>query len=143
MSKPTEQVYAALTSTVRGLIEEQGVGLLSQPLRLEGWLRDLHPDSRAAVSVVMEAIHTGVYLEKGTLSDVSALLSLRSGLSPQWSDFGARLWKSVLKGYDTERLMPVGVVHRVGNESPTKDLLTDSVVHIPTVEEVLGPYRNN
>ncbi len=146
MSKPTEQVYTALVTTLRDLLETQGVVLLSQPLRLEGWLRDLHPNSRAAVSVIMEGIHTDVYLENGSISELSALLSLRSGVSPQWADFGVRLWKSVLKGYDTERLMTMvtrSVVAGTGEE-PMKDALTGpATLYNSTVEEVLASYRNN
>lgn len=145
MSKPTDQVYTALADTLRDLIEAQGLVLLSQPLRLEGWLRDLHPNSRAAVSVIMEGIHTDVYLENGPISELSALLSLRSGVSPQWADFGVRLWKSVLKGYDTERLMTMvtrSVVAHTGEDSMNDAPIGPATLHNPTVEEVLASYRN-
>lgn len=131
MNGPTEQVRQKITETLRGLLEKHGVSLLSQPLRLEGWLRDLHSDIRAPVSVVMECIHTGVYLEKGSIGDVAALFSVRGGVSPQWADFGVRIWKNVLKGYRLEKQV-------LNNESAVGTL--ETTCH--TVEMMLGVHRD-
>ena len=131
MNGPTESVRQKITETLKYLVNSQGVSLLNKPLRLEGWLRDVHPDLRAPVSVVMECIHTGVYLEKGATGDVTAMLSVRSGVSPQWSDFGVRIWRDVLKGHQLEK--------NVLNVKGEGEMIEPSR---QTVEMMLGTYRD-
>jgi len=133
MSKPTESTRQELTQTLQTLLQSEGILLLEQTLRLEGWLRDLHPDLRAPVSVVMEGLHTGVYLESGSLADASALLSARSGLSPQWSDFAVRIWKDVLKEYKDQ----LGHTN-AGHSSDHTDV---KPVSLRTVDMVLASYK--
>ena len=53
MSAPSDQLRQDMSRTIAGLLDQCGLRLLEQPLRLEGWLRDLYPDHRAAVSVAM------------------------------------------------------------------------------------------
>ena len=131
MNAPTESIRQKITETLKGLLEKHGVVLLNQPLRLEGWLRDVHSDLRAPVSVVMECIHTGDYLEKGSIGDVTALFSVRCGVSPQWADFGVRIWKDVLKEYRLEK--------KVLNEESA-----GGMIETPrqTVEMMLGAHRD-
>ena len=131
MNGPTESVRLKITETLKYLLTSHGVSLLNQPLRLEGWLRDVHPDLRAPVSVVLECIHTGVYLEKGSIGDVTAMLSVRGGVSPQWSDFGVRIWREVLKGHQLER--------KVLNVNSEGKMIESS---LQTVEMMLGPHRD-
>lgn len=45
--------------TARGLLEEHGVVLLSQPLRMEGFLKDLCPEEERDVFILMEALYCG------------------------------------------------------------------------------------
>jgi|GEM_PF-4122839 len=131
MNGPTESVRQQITETLKYLLNSHGVSLLNQPLRLEGWLRDVHPDLRAPVSVVMECVHTGVYLEKGAIGDATAMFSVRGGVSPQWSDFGVRIWRDVLKGHQLEKK----VLHAKGEG----EMIESSR---QTVELMLGTYRD-
>ena len=47
-------------TTLAELLSQHTLALLEQPRRLEGMLRDLHPDEPLAVSVLVEASARGV-----------------------------------------------------------------------------------
>ena len=49
-----------VSSTIRQLLEEHGISLLEQPLRIEAFLRDLHPNDRQSVFLMMEVIYSGL-----------------------------------------------------------------------------------
>ena len=123
MSQSTESSQQVLCDTLNRLFDEHGTGLLQQPLRLEGWLRDLHPELRAAVSVVMECLHTNLCYAEGSMSDVSSKLTKQSGVAPNWADFGIRVWRTILRG----RGVSTPVIQQANNTQ--------------TVEQVLGIYR--
>ena len=72
MSQVSESSHQVLCDTLNQLLDVHGTGLLQQPLRLEGWLRDLHPELRAPVSVVMECLHTNLCYAEGSTSDFSS-----------------------------------------------------------------------
>ena len=134
MTSPSEQLRQDMGRTIAGLIEQCGLRLLEQPLRLEGWLRDLYPNHRAAVSVAIEVLLTHCHQSSGKTQDVSAKLALRSGISPQWADFGIRLWRTALKDHklDVERVQEVH-----------GSLEVPKVVGVTqTVEAILGPFRD-
>ena len=133
MSGSSNQLRQEMGGTISELLKTCGIQLLEQPLRLEGWLRDIYPEHRAAVSVVLEALQTKCHVESGSVQDISARLALRSGLTPQWADFGVRLWRGALKGHKVD----VQVVQSrcSGAETPVS-------VGVPqTVEAILGPFR--
>ena len=119
---------------ISDLLQQCGLQLLEQPLRLEGWLRDIYPEHRAPVSVAIEALQTQCHLESGAVQDVSARLALRSGLAPQWADFGVRLWRVALKGHKLD----VQVVQSI--HSNTDSTISGGVTQ--TVEAILGPFRD-
>ena len=58
----SEHLRQDMGRTIAGLLDPCGLRLLEQPLRLEGWLRDLYQDHRAAVSVVIEGLLTQCHL---------------------------------------------------------------------------------
>ena len=45
-----------IESTLHSLFEEYGVNLLKTPLRLEGFLKDLHPEEPRSVFLICEAL---------------------------------------------------------------------------------------
>ena len=49
----------SVVDTVSLLIEEHGVSLLENPLRLEAFLKDLHPDDEREVFLICEALFAG------------------------------------------------------------------------------------
>lgn len=130
MSTPSEALRQQLGETIAGLIDECGLMLLDQPLRLEGWLRDLYPAQRAAVSVVLEGLHTNCHISTEALQDVAARLALRAGVSPQWADFAVRVWRVALKGHKID----AQVVQSV--QTPKAGSM------LQTVESVLGQFRD-
>ena len=134
MSATSNQLRQEIGMKISGLLETCGLQLLEQPLRLEGWLRDIYPEHRAAVSVVIEALQTQCHMESGSAQDVAARLALRSGLSPQWADFGVRLWRVALKGHKLD----VQVVQSIHSNADTPG----SVGGTQTVEGILGPFRD-
>ena len=49
----------SVIKTASSLIEEHGIGLLDNPLRLESFLKDLHPDDEREVFLICEAHFAG------------------------------------------------------------------------------------
>ena len=49
----------SLVNTVSQLIEEHGVSILENPLRMESFLKDLHPDKEREVFLLCEAHFAG------------------------------------------------------------------------------------
>ena len=49
----------SVVQTASSLIEEHGVSLLENPLRLEAYLKDLHPDDERDVFLICEAHFAG------------------------------------------------------------------------------------
>ena len=92
------------------------------------------PEHRAPVSVAIEALLTQCHLESGMVQDVSARLALRSGLAPQWADFGVRLWRVALKGHKLD----VQVVQSI--HSNVDSAISGGVTQ--TVDAILGPFRD-
>ena len=134
MSTPSEPLRQQMGQTISELLQTCGLQLLEQPLRLEGWLRDLYPEHRAAVSVVIETLQTQCHVESGSVQDISARLAFRSGLAPQWADFGVRLWRVALK----EHKLDVQVIQTI--HSNTETAIAGGVTQ--TVEAILGPFRD-
>jgi hypothetical protein len=128
MSRPTEGLQRTLVETLNQYMDEQGIAVLQDPLRLEGWLRDVLPEHRGAVSCVMEGLHTEICDATGSIQDVAALLSLRAGLTPAWADFSVRVWRAVLKNRQ---------MHHSTESVPS----TESENHVQTVDAVLSHYR--
>lgn len=128
MSRPTEGLQRTLVDKLNQYIDEKGVALLQDALRLEGLLRDILPEHRSAVSCVMEGLHTEICYATGSIQDVAALLSLRSGLTPAWADFAVRVWRIVLK-------------NRHIHHSTEIVVSTESENHVQTVDAVLSHYR--
>ena len=128
MSRPTDGLQRTLIEMLNRCMDEQGITLLQDPLRLEGWLRDVLPEHRSAVSCVMEGLHTEICYATGSIQDVAALLSLRAGLTPAWADFAVRVWRTVLKNRQVH-----GSIETVA--------ATELENHVQTVDAVLSRYR--
>ena len=97
-------------------------------------MRDLYPEHRAAVSVAIEGLLTQCHLASGMAQDVSARFALRSGISPQWADFGVRLWRTALKDHKLD-------VERVQEVHSNLDVSVVGGV-TQTVEAILGSFRD-
>ena len=98
MSVPSSQLRQEMGAMISDLLQQCGLQLLEQPLRLEGWLRDIYPEHRAPVSVAIEALQTQCHLESGAVQDVSARLAALEEVSANVSsdspslDVGSYVW---------------------------------------------------
>lgn len=132
MSGPTDKLQQQISDTIAAYVEECGLQLLEQPLRLEGLLRDIYPEHRAAVSVTMECLQTGCHIDVASIQEAAARLALRSGLTPQWSEFGVRLWRRSLKGRNLTILQA-----SFDQDTDSKQTMRSA----RRVEDILGQFR--
>ena len=102
----------AVEETLETLLQVVGVVLLDQPRRLEGFLRDMHPDSPQEVSVLLEAVQCGVVAQlRGRAARVRgaereglvASLTAGSGLDPSLAAWAVAVWCRILLGESTEQ----------------------------------------
>lgn len=93
------------------LLRQQGMGLLEQERRLEGFLRDLHPDDPLEVSVLVEAVSRGVVARlqasgawpQGSIREVLvAALTEGSGLGLRPAEWSVGVWCRTLFGDTAE-----------------------------------------
>lgn len=128
MNRPTDGAQRTFVDVLNRLFNEQGEQLLQQPLKLEGWLRDLFPEHRSAVSCIMEGLHTEICYSNESVQDAAALLSMRAGLTPSWSDFSIRVWRGVLK-------------NRVLEHQFERTITPEQNADVHTVDSVLSQYK--
>ena len=117
--------------SIRDLFEQVGLGILEQPLRFEAFMRDLHPQNPAEVSVLTESLLSGSVdqlLRKVPLHECIASLSARGGIAPRYADWVMNLWLDIL---------PASAMLEQQEEQQHSSKRWEG-----SVEEVLGIYRN-
>lgn len=117
-------------STLADLLRRRGLGLLEQERRLEGLLRDLHPDDPLEVAVLIEAVTRGVVARllasgdwpMGSAREVLvAALTEGSGLGLRPAEWSVGVWCRTLLGDTAEggsrdaRQRPSLVAERAGS----------------------------
>ena len=118
-------------TTLELLIEQHTLALLAQPRRLEGMLRDLHPDDPLAVSVLIEASARGVVERlrddpRTPQPPLVAMLTEGSGLALRPAIWAVDGWRTLLGGTDPSQ----------DGDQSEKDSL---IAHRPgTIEDVLA-----
>ena len=118
--------------SIRDIIERIGLGILEEPLRLEAFLRDLHPEQPAEISVLIESLLSGTVeqlLNRVPIHECTASLSARGGIAPRYADWAMHLWLDIL---------PASAIQE--QQEYTKQF---SKGWNGSVEDVLGKYRDN
>jgi len=95
-------------TTLAELLSQHTLALLEQPRRLEGMLRDLHPDEPLAVSVLVEASARGVVERlrddpRAQQQPLVAMLTEGSGLALRPATWAVDGWRTLLGGADTSK----------------------------------------
>lgn len=90
-----------IITTLTTLLSRHGHPLLAQSRRLEGLLRDLHPDDPLEVSVLVEAMERGVVTRlqdnpRSPQQPLVAMLTEGSGLALRPATWAVDGWRSVL-----------------------------------------------
>ena len=122
----------SIENTLQQIIARIGVGILDDPLRLAGFLRDYHPQQPAEISVLMESVRSGsveMLLRNVPTHECAASLSAKGGIAPRYSDWAMQLWKDILPNFIRE-----------GHQSIQED---GSQRWEGSVEKVLGQFKNN
>lgn len=94
---------SVLEQSIKDLIEQYGFDLLADPLRLEGFLKDLHPLEMASVSSAMEVLWSKVFVEiqrRMPRHDVIQILMLQSGLSLKYAEQAIDLWMVIVQHFE-------------------------------------------
>lgn len=96
----------AVAQTLKALLRDRGEGLVQDVRRLEGLLRDLHPDEPGEVAALVEAAARGVAAEIAARRDESwresaveaeiAKLTEISGLAVKFARWALAAWLSAL-----------------------------------------------
>lgn len=101
-----------VAETLRALVGEHGRGLARQERRIEGFLRDLHPDDPQEVSVLVEAVSRGVvarllsaeaWPSGGAREALVAALTEESGLALRPAEWAVAVWCRTLLGEAAQR----------------------------------------
>ncbi len=122
-----------ILGTLRKLLDEYGVEILENPLRVNAFLRDLHPNLPRETHVLVEVMESGVLSRMrrenprldSELQGLAAHLCSSSGLTPNYAHWGVQGWLDVLPSEAFEEDTPEEEV-RVNELWPG------------TLEEVLG-----
>jgi hypothetical protein len=90
-------------TTLGTLLSVHGVALVRQQRRLEGLLRDLHPDEALEVSVLVEALERGVVARlrrdpRALQQPLVAMLTEGSGLALRPAIWAVDGWRHLLGG---------------------------------------------
>ena len=102
----------AVEDTLEALLQVVGLSLASQARRLEGFLRDMHPDSPREVSVLIEAVERGVVdqirssqarMTAAERAVLVAALTEGAGLGLQSAEWAVAVWCRTLLGEAAER----------------------------------------
>jgi hypothetical protein len=120
----------AIEETIEMLFTTVGVGVLDDPLRFEAFLRDLHPNQPAEVSVLTESLISGAVdqlMRRVPVQECTATLSAKSGVAPRYADWAMQLWLDVI---------PTSLIV----EQQEKKILSERRWE-GTVDEVLGRYQ--
>ena len=118
--------------TIEMLFSNVGIGILDTPLRFEAFLRDLHPNQPAEVSVLTESLLSGTVeqlMRRISVEECIASLSAKSGVAPRYADWAMRLWLDVI---------PASLIVEQEEKKILSERRWDG-----TVDEVLGRYLYN
>ncbi|MEC7988100.1 MAG: hypothetical protein VX278_23235 [Myxococcota bacterium] len=94
----------SISDTIIGLIHEKGLLILEQPYRLEGFLKDLHPDEERDVFLMSEFMFCGmldrVRRTQPKLDSEIQLIVLQfatmTGIAVNYSDWAVERWLNIL-----------------------------------------------
>ena len=94
----------SISRTVARLLDEQGLSLLEDPLRLEAYLRDLHPEEPQSVFLLIEVMQTGILGQlcrkrlqlDSEIEGLAAKLTALSGIVPRLSFWAIQSWSMLL-----------------------------------------------
>ena len=123
---------ATIGSSIQEIFQTVGLGILESPLRFEAFLRDLHPEHSAEVSVLTESLLSGTvaqFLRRVPLHECTASLSARGGIAPRYADWAMHLWADILPA--SAMLEQQDQMEQISNRWEG------------SVEEVLGQYRGD
>ena len=93
-----------ITQTLHTLLVQEGESLLSNPLRLEAFLRDHHPDSPQVCFILREILNAGLvdelrragFQHEHLHDEWTQILSAKSGISPKFSQECITLWAQAM-----------------------------------------------
>ncbi|MFT5681434.1 MAG: hypothetical protein ACI8RZ_002340 [Myxococcota bacterium] len=90
-----------ILTTLTTLLSVHGSALLDAHRRLEGLLRDMHPDEPLAVSVLVEAVECGVVVRlradpRSPQQPLVAMLTEGSGLALRPATWAVDTWRELL-----------------------------------------------
>ena len=105
-----------ITSSLTNLLDEIGLSLLTSPLRLDAFLRDLHPDKPRETYLIIEMMESGI-LDKmrsgkphldSEFNGFAAQLSAKSGTAPTFARWAVQAWRDALpeSAYDHQETQP-------------------------------------
>ena len=94
----------SIINTLRTLLEREGESLLGNPLRLDAFLRDKHPDSPQQCFILIEILQTGLvdelrragFQHEHLHDEWAQILSAKSGISPKFGQECITLWAQAL-----------------------------------------------
>ena len=119
-----------IEETLEELFTEYGVSLLVQPLRIEGFLKDLHPEESRAVFLLCEALFSGMvaqitkkkHLSERERQNISLQFVERSGISVRYACWAIDTWVDVLPleayTHTTEKDVWKGTLEEVLHHTP-------------------------
>ena len=100
-----------MVETVSSLIEEHGVSLLENPLRLEAFLKDLHPNDEREVFLLCEAHFAGfvdrlrqeVQRNESKRQTLALDFVSRCGVAIVYASWTIQAWTEILPSWAYER----------------------------------------
>ena len=93
-----------LISTIHHLLDEYGLDLIGNPLRIEAFLRDLHPNEPQKIFLLLEVVHSGLISQirqkkprlDSELEGYAAKLTAISGIVPRLAFWAIQTWANLL-----------------------------------------------
>jgi len=120
-----------ILTTLTTLLSVHGAVLLDEPRRLEGFLRDLHPDEPLACSVLIESMECGVVAmlrqdPRSPQQPLVAMMTEGSGLALRPATWAVNAWRALLGA-------------RLKSEDGDRGAATSQITHRPgSLETVLA-----
>ena len=121
-----------LVASLKLIVEETGLPILEDSLRLNAFLRDLHSDQPGAISALVEVMESGVLQQlrrlqwESELHAMADLLVSQSGITPGMADWAVQSWFQILPA--SARLRE----EKERFEKPQKGW-------VGSIEDILGP----
>ena len=94
----------SVVATTRDLIQEHGLSLVKQPLRLESFLKDLHPEEDREVFLLCEALFAGFvdrlcrehHVTESTKQTLARDFVSKCGVSIVYASWVIQAWVDIL-----------------------------------------------